>query len=65
LDVIGKGAHGRIYLATDLVTKEKVAIKLMEKSSKNKSKFQREISLMKDMMKLVKKSPLNIDCISQ
>jgi len=64
LDVIGKGAHGRIYLATDLVTKEKVAIKLMEKSSKNKSKFQREISLMKDMMKLVKKSPLNIDCIS-
>ena len=39
LDVIGKGAHGRIYLATDLVTKEKVAIKLMEKSSKNKSKF--------------------------
>jgi len=64
LDVIGKGAHGRIYLATDLVTKEKVAIKLMEKSSKNKSKFQREISLMKDMMKLAKKSPLNIDCIS-
>jgi hypothetical protein len=27
----------------------------MEKSSKNKSKFQREISLMKDMMKLAKK----------
>ena len=64
LDVIGKGAHGRIYLATDLVTKEKVAIKLMEKSSKNKSKFQREISLMKVMMKSAKKSPLNIDCIT-
>lgn len=39
MDVLGKGAHGRIYLATDLVTHERVAIKLMEKSSKNKSKF--------------------------
>jgi len=29
LDVLGKGAHGRIYLATDLVTQEKVAIKLV------------------------------------
>lgn len=38
-DVLGKGAHGRIYLATDLVTHDRVAIKLMEKSSKNKSKF--------------------------
>jgi len=37
--VLGKGAHGRIYLAIDLVTKDKVAIKLMEKSAKNKSKF--------------------------
>ena len=35
----------------------------MEKSSKNKSKFQREISLMKDMMKLAKKKPLKEDCI--
>lgn len=63
LDVLGKGAHGRIYLATDLVTHERVAIKLMEKSSKNKSKFQREISLMKDMMKLAKKKPLRENCI--
>ena len=39
MDVLGKGAHGRIYLAVDLVTKDKVAIKLMEKSTKNKSKF--------------------------
>lgn len=29
LDVLGKGAHGRIYLATDLVTLDKVAIKLV------------------------------------
>lgn len=29
LDVLGKGAHGRIYLATDLVTHERVAIKLV------------------------------------
>lgn len=28
-DVLGKGAHGRIYLATDLVTHERVAIKLV------------------------------------
>jgi hypothetical protein len=39
MDVLGKGAHGRIYLAVDLVTRDKVAIKLMEKSTKNKSKF--------------------------
>ena len=64
LDVLGKGAHGRIYLATDLVTHDKVAIKLMEKSSKNKSKFQREISLMKDMMKLAKRKPLKENCIN-
>ena len=86
LDVLGKGAHGRIYLATDLVTHDRVAIKLvgftfnnfylffnlfhninvlqMEKSSKNKSKFQREISLMKDMMKLAKKKPLKENCIT-
>lgn len=36
----------------------------MEKSSKNKSKFQREISLMKDMMKLAKKKPLKENCIT-
>jgi serine/threonine protein kinase len=29
LDVLGKGAHGRIYLAVDLVTHERVAIKLV------------------------------------
>ena len=29
MDVLGKGAHGRIYLATDLVTHERVAIKLV------------------------------------
>ena len=29
LDVLGKGAHGRIYLATDLVTLDKVDIKLV------------------------------------
>jgi len=28
-DVLGKGAHGRIYLAVDLVTQERVAIKLV------------------------------------
>jgi serine/threonine protein kinase len=28
-DVLGKGAHGRIYLATDLVTHDQVAIKLV------------------------------------
>ena len=28
-DVLGKGAHGRIYLAQDLVTHDKVAIKLV------------------------------------
>lgn len=39
MDVLGKGAHGRIYLAVDLVTRDKVAIKLMEKNTKNKSKF--------------------------
>jgi len=62
--VLGKGAHGRIYLATDLVTKDRVAIKMMEKSSKNKSKFQREISLMKDMMKLAKRKPLKENLIT-
>jgi hypothetical protein len=35
----------------------------MERSSKNKSKFQREIALMKDMMKLAKKKPLKENCI--
>lgn len=63
-DEIGKGAHGRIYNATDLVTFDKVAIKLMEKSTKNKSKFHREISLMKDMMKLAKKRPLSDNLIT-
>jgi hypothetical protein len=29
LDILGKGAHGRIYLATDLVTHDRVAIKLV------------------------------------
>lgn len=29
MDVLGKGAHGRIYLATDLVTHDRVAIKLV------------------------------------
>ena len=29
LDVLGKGAHGRIYLAIDLVTHDRVAIKLV------------------------------------
>lgn len=62
--MLGKGAHGRIYLAIDLVTKDKVAIKLMEKSTKNKSKFQREISLMKDLMKVAKKKPLQEDCVT-
>lgn len=33
LDVLGKGAHGRIYLATDLVTHDRVAIKLVSKSN--------------------------------
>ena len=28
-EVLGKGAHGRIYLATDLVTHDRVAIKLV------------------------------------
>ena len=28
-DILGKGAHGRIYLAVDLVTHERVAIKLV------------------------------------
>jgi len=28
-DVLGKGAHGRIYLAVDLVTHDRVAIKLV------------------------------------
>jgi hypothetical protein len=36
----------------------------MEKSTKNKSKFQREISLMKDLMKVAKKKPLLEDCIT-
>ena len=31
MDVLGKGAHGRIYLATDLVTHDRVAIKLVSK----------------------------------
>ena len=30
-DVLGKGAHGRIYLATDLVTHDKVAIKMVSR----------------------------------
>ena len=29
LDVLGKGAHGRIYLAIDLVIHDRVAIKLV------------------------------------
>ena len=37
LDVLGKGAHGRIYLAVDLVTHDRVAIKLV--SIKTFSKF--------------------------
>ena len=46
------------------MTFDKVAIKLMEKSTKNKSKFHREISLMKDMMKLAKKRPLSDNLIT-
>ena len=46
------------------MTYDKVAIKLMEKSTKNKSKFHREISLMKDMMKLAKKKPLSDNLIT-
>ena len=37
--MLGKGAHGRIYLAKDLVTTEKVAIKLV--SFNNNYKFKR------------------------
>ena len=33
LDVLGKGAHGRIYLATDLVTHDRVAIKLVSNTN--------------------------------
>ena len=29
LDILGKGAHGRIYLAIDLVTQDRVAIKMV------------------------------------
>jgi serine/threonine protein kinase len=29
LDILGKGAHGRIYLAIDLITHDRVAIKLV------------------------------------
>ena len=32
MDVLGKGAHGRIYLATDLVTHDRVAIKLVSQN---------------------------------
>jgi|GEM_PF-4883610 len=32
-DVLGKGAHGRIYLAVDLVTHDRVAIKLVSNFS--------------------------------
>ena len=35
LDVLGKGAHGRIYLATDLVTHDRVAIKLVSNLDNN------------------------------
>ena len=58
---LGKGAHGRIYSGKDKVTKFSIAVKVvrinalqkiqMEKLQKNKSKFIREISLMKDMQK--------------
>ena len=33
MDVLGKGAHGRIYLATDLVTHDRVAIKLVSNAA--------------------------------
>jgi hypothetical protein len=33
LDVLGKGAHGRIYLAVDLVTHDRVAIKLVRNNN--------------------------------
>ena len=60
---LGKGAHGRIYSGRDKITKLPIAVKVvsfnltliiyiqMEKVHKNKSKFVREISLMKDMQK--------------
>lgn len=35
MDVLGKGAHGRIYLATDLVTHDRVAIKLVSLTFSN------------------------------
>lgn len=48
---LGKGAHGRIFSGKDKISRQPIAIKIMEKISKNKSKFVREISLMKDMNK--------------
>jgi serine/threonine protein kinase len=38
-DVLGKGAHGRIYLAVDLVTHERVAIKLVSVTKSFNSYF--------------------------
>ncbi|CDW84408.1 protein kinase domain containing protein [Stylonychia lemnae] len=48
---IGRGAHGRIYSGKDKITKQLIAVKIMDKISKNKSKYVREIQLMKDMQK--------------
>ena len=39
LDVLGKGAHGRIYLATDLVTHDRVAIKLVSVFKISQTRF--------------------------
>ena len=35
---IGNGAHGRIYHGMDMVNKVEIAVKIMDRISKNKSK---------------------------
>eukprot|EP00347_Sterkiella_histriomuscorum_P022880 403336811 len=47
----GQGAHGMVYLGKDTQTDMHIAVKVMAKSKKHKVKFQREVQIMKDIMK--------------
>jgi 5'-AMP-activated protein kinase catalytic alpha subunit len=50
---LGEGTFGVVYLGTHILTKEKVAIKIIEKkklrNEKDKNRLKREISILKKL----------------
>ena len=52
-DKLGEGTFGVVYLGTHILTKERVAIKIIEKrklrNEKDKKRLEREISILKKL----------------